>query len=107
MSESTPAGDPGAQPLRDGDASVISDPAADPAQAEWDRTTALDAGADPDDLDPATATGADPAELRGDDADIPAEDLPSAARQPESQGEDPAIADLGEDGQGDLAPEDY
>ncbi len=33
------------------------------------------------------------------------DDIPDAA-QPESQGEDPLLAALGEDGQGDLAPED-
>ncbi|GEM_PF-774883 len=38
--------------------------------------------------------------------DIPAADLPSEERQPETQGDDPVAAALGEDGQGDLAPED-
>jgi hypothetical protein len=99
--------DPGMQPLRDGDTSVEADPAADPAQAEWDTTTALDEGADLDELDPTTATGDDPALLRRDDEEIPAADLAPSAFQPESQGDDPTIADLGEDGQGDLAPEDY
>lgn len=31
---------------------------------------------------------------------------PGRAAQPESQGDDPLIAELGEDGQGDVAPED-
>ena len=31
---------------------------------------------------------------------------PSDAEQPETQGDDPVEAELGEDGQGDLAPED-
>src|SRR3546814_6731803 len=53
---------PGVQPLRDGDTSIEPDAAADPAQAEWDETTALDEGASPDDLDPGTATGADRSE---------------------------------------------
>ena len=34
----------GVQPLRDRDTSIEPDPTRDPAQAEWDRTTALDAG---------------------------------------------------------------
>jgi len=38
--------------------------------------------------------------------EIPAEDLHGSAGQPESQGEDPLIADLGEEGEGDLSPED-
>lgn len=79
------------QPLRDQDTSVESDPDLDPAQAEWDRTTALDEGADPDELDATTGTGAD---------------LAPEALQPETQGDDPVAAELGEDGQGDLAPED-
>lgn len=82
------------------------DPAADPAQAEWDRTTALDNGANPEDLDAPAVTGADPAELASDDDDIPAADLPSAEEQPETDGTEPLIAELGDEGQGDLAPED-
>lgn len=98
---------PAMQPLRDGDTSIEPDPQADPAQAEWDETTALDDGASPDDLHTATATGDDPAQIPGDDDQIPAADLAAGWQQPESQGDDPAIADLGEDGEGDLAPEDY
>lgn len=94
------------QPLRDGDTSIEPDPALDPAQAEWDATTALDAGADPDDLAPTTATGADPAELGAEDTEIPREDLHAEATGTDSQGEDPGVVELGEDGQGDLAPED-
>lgn len=112
MSDSYPdasaeARDSGVQPLRDGDTSIEPDPAADPAQAEWDETTALDEGASPDDLDAATATGADPAEIPDADDEIPAEDLPADWQQPETQGQDPEIAELGEDGNGDLSPEDY
>lgn len=99
-------GDAGVQPLRDGDTSIEPDAAADPAQAEWDATTALDEGAEPDDIDAATATGADPAEIPAPDDDIPAQDLRPASAQPESQGDDPTLAALGEDGQGDIAPED-
>jgi hypothetical protein len=88
------------------DASIQPDPQADAAQAEWDATTALDAGADPEELTAATATGDDPAHLRSDDDDIPAADLRDEEIQPESQGENPLAAELGEDGQGDLAPED-
>ena len=93
------------QPLRDDDSSIDPD-ALDPAQAEWERTVALDEGADPADLDAATATGADPAEIPEDDDQIPASDLPGEALQPESQGDSPLEAELGDDGQGDLAPED-
>lgn len=92
-----------AAPLRDGDSSIETDPALDAAQAEWDQTAALDAGEDPNE---ATATGDDPAQIPADDDDIPAEDLPTAAEQPESQGASPEIAYLGEDGQGDLSPGD-
>ena len=111
---STPTGDsaitPDAaeaiQPLRDKDTSIEPDPTLDPAQAEWDRTTALDEGASLDDLDPATTTGADPAEIPADDDQIPASDLPGSGVQPDTQGDDPLEAELGEDGQGDLSPED-
>ncbi|WP_460802170.1 sugar ABC transporter ATPase [Microbacterium sp. GXF6406] len=91
------------QPLRDRDATTNADPSADPAQAEWERTEALDRGEDPDG---ATATGRDPAEIPEPDDQIPDEDLPSSTAQPETQGEDPAVAELGEGGEGDLAPED-
>jgi len=105
----SPAADGGiadAQPLRDGDTSIEPDPALDPAQAEWDATTALDAGADPEDIHPATATGADPAEIPADDSDIPLEDIHPESTGTDSQGEDPGVVELGEEGQGDLAPED-
>lgn len=95
-----------AQPLRDGDTSIEPDPALDPAQAEWDATTALDAGVDPEDINPATATGADPAEIPAGDSDIPLEDIHPESTGTDSQGEDPGIVELGEEGQGDLAPED-
>lgn len=94
------------QPLRDRDATATADPADDPAQAEWDQTTAVDEGANEDGPDPATATGRDPAEIPDPADEIPAEDLHGSAAQPESQGEDPLIADLGEEGEGDLSPED-
>lgn len=113
---STPTGDfsitpddaGGIEPLRDKDTSIESDPGLDPAQAEWDRTTALDEGADPEDLDAEaeTQTGADPAEIPDIDDQIPASDLPSEEVQPDTQGEASITAELGEDGQGDLAPED-
>lgn len=101
------AAEPAVQPLRDGDTSIEPDPAVDPAQAEWDSTLARDAGVPSADLDAPTATGDDPAHIPAPDDEVPAEDLAAGWQQPESQGEDPAIADLGEDGQGDLAPEDY
>lgn len=96
----------GVQPLRDGDTSVEVDPSRDPAQAEWDATTALDEGVDPADLDPATATGADPAEIPAEDSDIPLEDLHPTGTGTDSQGQDPGVVELGDEGQGDLAPED-
>lgn len=102
----TDVGVAGVQPLRDGDTSIEPDPALDPAQAEWDATTALDEGADPDDINPATATGADPAEIAADDSDIPLQDIHALATGTDSQGEDPGVVELGEEGQGDLAPED-
>jgi len=95
------------QPLRDGDTSIEVDPSEDPAQAEWDRTTALDAGVSPDELDATTATGDDPDEIPDEDDEIPSYDLPTDAEQPESQGLDPVLAELGEEGEGDLSPNDY
>ena len=99
-------GDDRTQPLRDKDSSIEPDPTLDPAQAEWDRTTALDDGARPEDLGGLTRTGDDPAQLPADDGDIPAADLPGWAQLPETQGTDPVDAELGPEGQGDLAPED-
>lgn len=99
-----PDGQTGIQPIRDRDTSIEPDPTRDPAQAEWDRTTALDAGEDPD---IETATGDDPAHLPADDDDVPRADLPSASLQPDTQGMTPEEAELGDSGQGDLAPEDY
>lgn len=107
MSTPSDAADaPAVQPLRDRDTSIEPDPTVDPAQAEWDRTTALDEGADPADLDAETATGDDPDQIPSDEDDIPASDLPGVSAQPETQGDDPLDAELGDDGQGDLAPED-
>lgn len=101
-----PDGQPGVQPVRDRDTSIELDPDRDPAQAEWSRTAALDEGASPDDLAAATATGDDPAQLPADDDEIPAADLPGEVLQPETQGASPEVAELGDEGQGDLAPED-
>ncbi|WP_396655685.1 hypothetical protein [Microbacterium sp.] len=69
----------------------------DAAQREWEST---ESAADPS--DPTTAAGAREAW----DEEIPREDLPTEAMQPETQGDDPVTAALGEEGQGDLAPED-
>lgn len=82
-----------AQPLSDGDAT--GEPRA--AQREWEST---ESPADPS--DPTTASGA----RQAWDEEIPLEDLPTETMQPETQGEDPVTAALGEEGQGDLAPED-
>ncbi len=94
------------QPLRERDATALNDPSDDPAQAEWERTEALDNGASEADLDAATATGRDPDEIPDADDEIPYEDLHGTDAQPETQSADPAIADLGVEGEGDLAPED-
>lgn len=102
----TTSDDTALQALRDNDASIEPDPALDPAQAEWDRTTALDEGADPAAFDLETQTGADPDEIPGDDDQIPPSDLPTDDMQPDTQGDNPLEAELGEDGQGDLSPED-
>jgi len=91
---------------RDDDTSVESNIEEDAAQIEWERTEALDDGADPDLLNEATATGADPAQIPADDDDVPATDLPPDEAQPETRGDDPIVAGLGEDGEGDLAPQD-
>lgn len=98
-------GQPGVQSVRDRDTSIEPDPTRDPAQVDWDLTNAADAG----ELDPdaETATGDDPAHLAAADDDVPREDLPSASLQPETQGLTPEDAELGDTGQGDLAPEDY
>lgn len=92
-------GDEPIRPLRDNDATATADPSADPAQAEWERAqTGEDAAG--------TATGRDPAEIPDPADEIPAADLPPSDAQPETQDADPAIADLGPDGEGDLSPED-
>lgn len=89
-------------PLGDSDASVTPG-AIDPAQAEWDGL--ISESGEPL-VESATATGDDPAQIPADDDDIPVEDIRSGYEQPESQGEDPLIADIGEEGEGDLSPED-
>lgn len=96
--------EPPAEPLRDGDSSVSAE--RDPAQREWERTEAVAEGADPAAFDTATATGADPDEIPADDDEIPAADIHPASTQPETQGTTPVDAELGDAGQGDLAPED-
>lgn len=101
-----PDGQTEVQPVGGRDTSIEPDPDRDPAQAEWARTEALDAGVSPDDLSAATATGDDPAQIPADDDEIPAADLPRESLQPETQGESPEAAELGDEGQGDLAPED-
>lgn len=92
------------------DTSVIQDPTEDPAQKEWDRTQAPDensssSDAKSNDTD-ASATELSPDEVEVDDTQIPLEDLPTSRVQPETQGEDPVIAELGEEGEGDLGPGD-
>jgi hypothetical protein len=99
MSTPLPAEDAPMQPLQGTDTSIDPD---DPAQAEWDATVARDEGAE---LDDSTATGGDPAELAADE-EVPREDQHLFDRDVETQGADPVAAELGDDGQGDLAPED-
>ena len=107
--ESTPdavsaaGGDEQVQPLRDEDATMTADPEQDPAQAEWERTQAIDEGSD---VDATIATGRDPDEIPDPEDEIPFEDLHTAETQPETQDDAPVTAELGEDGQGDLSPED-
>ena len=48
----------------------------------------------------------DPSDVPSAADDIPSRDLPDSVDQPETQGADPLAAELGEDGEGDLAPED-
>jgi hypothetical protein len=48
----------------------------------------------------------DPQDAAAGSDQIPAIDLPDSTDQPETQGADPLTAELGEDGEGDLAPED-
>ncbi|SBS72091.1 sugar ABC transporter ATPase [uncultured Microbacterium sp.] len=88
--------DPGGQPLTGRDTTSFDDPSQDPAQAEWEQAGDSET----------TGTGADPAEIPDESDEVPATDLPTSAEQPETQGEDPVIAELGEDGQGELAPGD-
>ena len=58
-------------------------------------------------LDPSpAATGDDPDQIPGDIDQIPVDDLPGRAGQPDSQGEDPVVAELGEEGEGDIGPAD-
>lgn len=91
------------EPLSENDTSIAPNPDADPAQAEWDGLIS-ETGAPL--AEPATATGADPAEIPADDDEIPATGVRAGLDQPESQGEDPLIVDLGDEGEGDLSPED-
>ena len=82
----------GAQPVAGRDTTIEQDPAADPAQAEWEMTQRRDEG--------------DPDQIPGDIDQIPVDDLPGRAGQPDSQGEDPVVAELGEEGEGDIGPAD-
>lgn len=96
MSAASSDVDRGGQPITGRDATSFDDPAQDPAQAEWEQTGDAET----------TGTGADPAEIPDDLDEVPATDLPTSAEQPETQDEDPVIAELGEDGQGELSPGD-
>lgn len=87
-------------PTQIDDTSVIQDPTDDPAQEEWDRTQATDENSG------ASASELSPDEVEVDDTEIPLEDLPTSRVQPETQGEDPVVAELGDEGEGDLGPGD-
>lgn len=78
----------------------------DPAQAEWERTEAVEEGATQEELDGTTATGRDPDEFAAADDVIPGDDPHGDEPQPESQGEEILLAEVGDDGEGDLSPED-
>lgn len=41
-----------------------------------------------------------------EESEIPPEDQPPSERQPESQGADPFVAEVGDEGEGDLSPGD-
>ena len=88
------------------DTSVIADPTADPAQREWDRTRERDGDAVESDNVIESEVGPEgvdtPDAVEVDDTQIPLEDLPTSGVQPETQGEDPVVAELGEEGEGDL-----
>lgn len=91
--------DPDDAPLGD---TTVGDTAA--ADAEFEGRPVSDAVTSDD-----SATSADAG--FGDSApDGPSSDTeetyPATGVQPESQGQDPVIAELGEDGEGDLSPED-
>lgn len=116
---SDPIGNDGSdRNLGDG-SDVLGGPGLDPDDAPTTDTTvgdtaAADAEFEGRPLDDAT-TGDDSATSAdagfGDAApEYPSEDteetLPPSDLQPESQGEDPVIADLGEEGEGDLGPND-
>lgn len=59
----------------------------------------------PEDLDPEDLEGSDDADVEGLDLDREWS-LPDDP-QPDSQGEDPFVSEIGDEGQGDLSPEDY
>jgi len=87
--ESTPSDDDAVTGSAPGDTTVGGTAAAD---AEFE-------GRPLDEVD----EGALASEARFDDEDLT---LPPSDLQPDTQGEDPLIAELGEEGDGDLAPED-
>src|SRR5690606_33111296 len=87
------------------DTSVIADPTADPAQREWDRTRERDEGGAAEEMtesDVGPEALDTPDAVEADDTRVPLEDLPISGVQPETQGEDPVVAELGEEGEGDL-----
>jgi len=54
----------------------------------------------------AARLGDDPAQLPAYDDEIPLDGIHPDDTGTDSQGEDPGVVELGEEGQGDLAPED-
>ena len=96
-----------AQPLRDGDTSIEPDPTEDPAQAEWDRTTLLDAGVPPEDLAGTTATGDDPDEIGDEDDEIPATTSRRALSSPRARGSIPSSPTSAMRARATSPPNDY
>lgn len=60
----------------------------------------------PDRVEQRDAENTDPADAEAVPEEETADDRADEGDQPETQGDEPLEADLGEDGQGDLSPED-
>lgn len=100
------ANDPHTQPFHDPDSTSTANADADSSQWEWARDEALAAGVPEAELDAQTVTGADPVEIPSPGEQSSAEDIPTVEEQPETQGTEPLIAELGRRGEGSLGPND-